>query len=113
MSATRCLSYLMRSVLIPLSIAIVAVLVAAVASIDFARHENHVALERAHAIMSDTDHLKVNESTLEDVRQFVRKYRGEERSSKPTGSCQPSDCMAETNVSPSFYGGHTWLIPVW
>jgi hypothetical protein len=103
---------MMRSVLIPLSIAIVAVLVVAAASIGFARHENHVALERAYAMMNDSDRLKVNESTLEDTLQFVRKYRGDERSSKPTGICQRSDCIAETNASPSFYGRHTWLIPV-
>ena len=103
---------MMRSGLIPLSIAIFAVLVAAAASVGFARHENHVALELAYAMMSDSDQLKVNESTLEEVLQFVRKYRGEERSSRPAGTCQPSDCMAEANVSPSFYGRHTWLIPV-
>jgi hypothetical protein len=103
---------MMRSVLIPLSIAIVAVLVVGAASIGFARHENHVALERAYAMMNDSDRLKVNESTLEDTLQFVRKYRGDERSSKPTGICQRSDCIAETNASPSFYGRHTWLIPV-
>jgi hypothetical protein len=48
-------------------------------------------------MMSDSDQLIVNESTLEDVLQFVRKYRGDERSSKPTGTCQPSDCVANTS----------------
>jgi hypothetical protein len=102
----------MRSLLVLVSISIGAVLLATTVIIGLARHENHIALERAYAMMRDADHLKVNEATLEDVLLFVKKYQGEERSSKPTGSCQRSDCMAETNVSPSFYAKHTALIPV-
>jgi hypothetical protein len=61
----------------------------------------YVALERAETMMSDVDRLRVNESSLDDVVRFVRKCNGETRSSQPKGSCQPSDCAADTYVLPA------------
>jgi hypothetical protein len=63
-------------------------------------------------MMDDADRLRVNDSTLSQTLSFVKTYQGETRSSKPTGSCQPSDCLAELNVSSVFYSRHTWLIPL-
>jgi hypothetical protein len=87
-------------------------LLAVIAGVGVARDMNRVALERAYAIMDDAKSLKVNVASLNDVLSYVKKYQGEARSSKPTGDCQPSDCMSEINVYPSFYMGHTWLIPL-
>jgi len=70
----------MCSVVIRVSIAILAVLIVATVSIVLARHENRVARERVYAMMRDADDLRVNESNLEDVLELVRKYRGKERS---------------------------------
>jgi hypothetical protein len=94
------------------SFAILIGLLAAIACVGAARDMNRTALERAYAMMDDADSLKVNGASLGDVLSYVKKYQGEVRSSKPTGDCQPSNCMAEANVSSSFYGRHTWLIPV-
>ena len=63
-------------------------------------------------MMIDTDRLRVNESSLTEVLSVVRKYHGEERSSKPTGACQPSDCLAEIDLPPDLYSRHPWMIPL-
>ena len=94
------------------SVTITVGLLAVVAGVGVARDSNRVALERAYAMMDDAESLKVNVASLDDVLSYVKKYQGEMRSSKPKGDCQPSDCMAEMNVYPSFYMRHTWLIPV-
>jgi hypothetical protein len=64
-------------------------------------------------MLNDSDSLRVEQSTLADVLLLVRKYRGEERSSQPTGDCQPSDCMATAYVLPAeWYARHPVFIPV-
>jgi hypothetical protein len=88
------------------------VVLVAASGIVFARFENRMALNRAYALMDDADRFQTNRSTLDDTLSFVKKHRGEVRSSKPTGSCTQTDCMAEAEIIPLFYSRHTWLIPV-
>lgn len=88
------------------------VVLVAASGIVFARFENRMALNRAYTLMDDADRFQTNKSTLDDALSFVKKHHGEARSSKPTGSCTLTDCMAEAEINSLFYWGHTWLIPV-
>ena len=87
-------------------------LLISILGVGIARHQSRAALDRAYAMMDDADRLKVDENTLAEALLFVKRFQGETRSSKPTGTCQPSDCLAETNVLSGFYSRHTWLIPL-
>jgi hypothetical protein len=102
----------MKSPLLLASTAVGMVVLVAASGIVFARCENRTALNRAYALMDDADRFQMNRSTLDDALSFVKKHHGEARSSKPTGGCAPTDCMAEAEIIPLFYSRHTWLIPV-